>query len=288
MLKKGILTSLMLALSIIAFAQKQAYKIFKSDGSSVHYQQMVKQAIDKDVTFFGELHNNSICHWLQLELAKDMLADKSHKLIMGAEMFERDNQVMINEYLAGKISHRSFKKQARLWPNYKTDYKPLLDLSKSSGRPFIATNIPRRYAAMVSDGGFESLDSLQKPAYNWIAPLPVPYDPDLPGYKAMNKMMQMHGKSNPNLPKAQAIKDATMAHFIVKNLTDNSNFLHFNGNYHSKNHGGIVWYVKKYAPETSILTIGTVEQENIDSLNENNKGMADFIIVIPSSMTKTY
>lgn len=288
MLKKGIFTSLVVILSFIAFGQKKAYKIYKSDGSPAQYQEMLKGATKNDVTFFGELHNNPVCHWLQLELAKDMLADKSKDLIMGAEMFEQDNQVMINEYLAGEIAHRSFKKQARLWNNYKTDYKPLLDLAKNFSLPFIATNIPRRYASMVSNGGFQALDSLQDQAYNWIAPLPVPYDPELPGYKAMNKMMRMHGKSNPNLPKAQAIKDATMGHFIVENLENGSNFLHFNGNYHSKNHEGIVWYLKKYSPQTSVFTIATAEQDKIDKLQEENKAMADFIIVVPSSMTKTY
>jgi hypothetical protein len=94
-----------------------------------------------------------------------------------------------------------------------------------------------------------------------------------------------------NLPKAQAIKDATMAHFILKNLNDGYVFFHINGSYHSENHEGIVWYLKEYnkrnATELKILTITTVEQADLDELEKDNLGKADFIICVPEDMTKT-
>lgn len=286
-MKKYYLLTLLAILSMAAIAQKPAYKIFKADGSEATYNDMLDAAAEHDVTLFGELHNNPVCHWLQLELAQDLLA-KGKDLVLGAEMFEADNQIVLDEYLKGDISSRSYEGQARLWPNYETDYKPLIEFARQNQLPFVASNIPRRYASMVAKGGFEALDSLHKNAYNWIAPLPMPYDPELPNYKRMTTMMGMHREPNPNMPKAQAAKDATMAHFILKNLNQDQVFVHYNGTYHSNNYEGIVWYLKEYEPAKEVLTIATVEQSQIDKLNEKHLKLADFILVIPDTMTKTY
>jgi hypothetical protein len=158
----------------------------------------------------------------------------------------------------------------------------------------IGTNIPRRFAAMTNLHGFIITDSLQANERGLMAPLPIPYDPELPGYKKMteggNEMGPGH--SGENLPKAQAMKDATMAHFILKTGTTGKMFLHFNGSYHSDNREGIVWYVnywaKKYSTELKILTISSVEQDRMEKLDSANTGLGDFILCFPSDMTKTF
>lgn len=96
------------------------------------------------------------------------------------------------------------------------------------------------------------------------------------------------GHVNENLPRAQAVKDATMAYFILKNLKPGQTFLHFQGTYHSDNFEGINWYLKQAAPELKILTINSSEQTNIDTLSAENKNKADYILAIPESMTKTH
>ena len=234
------------------------------------------------------MHNNPICHWLQLELTKDLLNDSKKQLVLGAEMFEADNQLLIDEYLQGFISEKNFEKEVRLWPNYTTDYKPLISLAKTNKLPFIATNIPRRYASMVFYGGLQSLDSLSEMAKNYIADLPIEVDLSLPNYAAMLEMGG-HGSKmdSENFPKAQAIKDATMAHFILENHTDNQQFIHYNGTYHSNNYEGIVWYLKQKNPKLNILTIASVEQANVEILEEENQ-VADFVIVVDKDMTKTH
>ena len=102
----------------------------------------------------------------------------------------------------------------------------------------------------------------------------------------MGQMGQGHASSN--LPKAQAIKDATMAHFILRYWSPGKVFLHYNGAYHSDNHEGIVWYIQQQLEDLKIMTITTVLQEDTDSLEEASMGKADFVIVIPSSMTRTF
>lgn len=277
--------------TLVATAQdKQAYRVFDSKGKESDYAQLLKQSKKADVVFFGEQHNNPISHWLQIELAQDLEKETSGKLIMGAEMFERDNQAILNEYLAGQISSKNFEEEARIWDNYATDYKPLVELAKSKKLPFIATNVPRRYANMVYKQGLESLNPLTSEAKSWIAPLPIEVDMNLPSYQAMIKMMGGHGGSSAsdNLIKSQAVKDATMGYFIAQNLKKGHVFLHFNGSYHSDLKEGTVWYLRKYAAGKDVVNIATVEQDNIDKLDQENLGKADFIICVPAKMTKTY
>jgi len=270
-------------------SDKPAYRFFDSKGKSTDYEEVLKNALKADIVFFGELHNSPICHWLELELTKDLYTEKKSDLILGAEMFETDDQVIIDEYLAGKMKVKTFETETKLWDNYKTDYKPLVEFANENKLRFIATNIPRRYAALVNRSGFEGLDSLSREAKAFLPPLPVAYDPELPGYKNMIEMMG--GTSShvtPNIARAQAVKDATMAHFILKNYKKGDLFIHYNGTYHTNNYEGIVWYIKQARPDLKIMTIASVEQDSLDELTEENINLADFTLCIPVSMTKTY
>jgi uncharacterized iron-regulated protein len=206
--------------------------------------------------------------------------------VLGAEMFEQDNQAALDLYLKGTLTAKGLDSAARLWKNYPTDYAPLVNFAKDNSIVFAASNIPRKYAAIVSKSGFEALDTLSVKEKNWIAPLPIAYDMDLPGYK--NMMTMMGGHSSANMPKAQAIKDATMAYFILKYLVPGSLFIHFNGSYHSDNHDGIVWHLLHSKPELKISTVTTVSQKNIKHLLAENKNKADFIICVDEDMTTTY
>lgn len=283
--------SLLLALFIgfSAFkSDKPAYRFFTAQGKKIKYEKILKQLASADVVFFGELHNNPISHWFELEITKDLYQKRKGDLILGAEMFERDNQLLIDEYFKGQISKKSFEEEARLWPNYKTDYKPLVEFAHKNKLKFIATNVPRRYASLVYKQGVQALDSLSPEAKKYLAPLPFPYDPELKCYKDMLDQMKLMGHGNPNFPKAQAIKDATMAASIADRLTDGKLFIHYNGSYHSDHHQGILWYLNQYKPGLKIMTITSVEQPAVDTLSADAYNMADFILVIPEDMTKTY
>ena len=268
----------------IAAQQKPAYVLYNSKGKKVSYRKMIKELANKDIVLFGEYHNNAIAHWLELAVAKDLSETRS--LTFGAEMFEADNQQALNNYLDGKITAKGLDSAARLWSNYKTDYAPIVDFAKEKNAAFIATNIPRRYAALVSKKGFEVLDTLSTLDKSWMAPLPMAYDSTLPGYVKMVEMMGGHGGAN--MPKAQATKDATMAYFILQNFKPGNLFIHYNGSFHSDNYDGINWYLKKNRPDLKYATITTVSQKNIKELLAENKGKADYIICVDEDMTNTY
>ena len=291
-MQKIVLISLFSMILLSFTTDKPAYRLFDAKGQPTDYANLIKTASKADIVFFGELHNNPIAHWLQLELTQDLFAQKQQQLVLGAEMFEADNQLITTEYLQGLISEKNFETECRVWDNYKTDYKPLINFAKQNSLHFVATNIPRRYASVVAKGGLDALANLPAEARNYIAPLPIKVDLSLPGYAAMLDMGANHSETdtigNDYFPKAQAIKDATMAHFILKNWEKGKLFLHYNGAYHSNNYEGIVWYLKQANPKLNIVTISTTEQKNIDGLEEENKNVADFMIAIPETMTKTY
>lgn len=237
---------------------------------------------------FGELHDNPISHWLQLELTKDLCKLKKDSLVLGAEMFESDNQLILDEYLSGMITTGRFEGEARLWPNYKTDYRPLVEFAKSNKLQFVATNVPKRYASLINSKGFEGLEELSDEAKKFIPPLPIAYDPELNCYKSMLEMDGGMGSHiTPNFPKAQAIKDATMAHFLLQNWSPGKLFIHFNGAYHSDNFESMNWYLKRANPDLKIITITTVSQEEIKELLEENTGKADFTICVVDNMTSS-
>jgi len=287
-MKKLIIFLIPLAIISMAFkSDKPAYQLFSKNGKTIKYSKMIKSLEDADIILFGELHNNPIAHWMELEVTKDLFASKGENLVLGAEMFEADNQLIIDEYFKGFFKAKKFEAEAKLWPNYPTDYKPLLEFAKENNIRFIATNVPRRYASIVHKKGLEELENLPEESKTYLPPLPIVYDPEQPAYKDMLEMMKDMPHANDNLPKAQAIKDATMAHFILKNFKKGQQFLHFEGSYHSDNYQGIVWYLKQANPELKIMTITSTEQANVESIQDENKNIADFIFVVDEDMTKT-
>jgi uncharacterized iron-regulated protein len=284
-MKKYIVSIVVLFITVSVFAQtKTPFVLYNSKGKKVSYKKMIRVLAQNDIVLFGEYHNNAIAHWLQLSVTKDLF--EKRKLTLGAEMFEQDNQKVLNDYLQGKINAKGLDSLARLWKNYPTDYAPLVNFAKENNIPFTATNIPRKYASLVSKKGFMGLDSLTAQEKSWMAPLPMAYDPELPGYKNMVAMMGGHGGEN--LPKAQASKDATMAHFIVTTQVPGSLFIHYNGSYHSENYEGIGWYLAKNNPLLKIKTITTVSQKNIHNLEAENLNKAHYIICVDADMTNTY
>ena len=297
----------LLCLVAISFrSDKPAYRLYTPSLKATTYAKLLRQAASADVVLFGELHNNPICHWLEFQLTKDLQNQKKGGLVLGAEMFEADNQTALTNYVQGQITAQELADQARLWPNFDTDYKPITDFAREQHIPFVATNVPRRYARLVSRQGLSALDTVSAEAKRQMAPLPLAVDLTLPGYKAM---MDMMGGSSPqssttsasvvnphggnadmtaNFARAQAIKDATMAYFILQNLKPGQTLLHFNGDYHSKNFEGIVWYLRQQRPELKILTLSSVELPDAGKPAATNRNLADFVLAIPADMTKTY
>ena len=195
MVKYLILTAVLFTLASFT-SDKKAYQLFDTNGKETQYSKLLEAAKDADIILFGELHDNPIDHWMEQEVTKDLYTLKKDNLILSAEMFEADDQITVDEYLSGSVTEKTFKEEAKIWTNYPSDYKPLLDFAKKNKLRFVAANIPRRYANMVYTRGLEKLDSIDVDAKRWIAPLPILYDKTLKCYADIFSQAQGHGGEN--------------------------------------------------------------------------------------------
>lgn len=274
-----------IAFSAATIAQvRPAYTLFNAKGKKISHVDMLRTVRTGDIILFGEEHDDPIAHWLQLLVAQDLAAQGP--LIMGAEMVEADDQAALDRYLRGEIDQAGLDTLARLWKNHSTDYAPLMDLAKEKQLAFVACNVPRRYARAVSKGGFAALDTVPPNEHTWIAPLPIAFDPTLPGYVKMLTLMGDH--ASPEMAMAQALKDATMAHFIAKHAVEGTRFLHFNGSFHSDFQEGIGWYLARSRPDLERVTIATVTQDQVDKLEAEHLGQADIIICVDAAIPGTH
>lgn len=270
----------------------EAFRLFDNTGRQVEFGEMVDSLGQAEVVFIGENHNCPVSHWLELEITKALHGRHGDRLIIGEEMMEADNQLILDEYMSGRISYDRFETEARLWPNYSTDYYPVVYYAKDNGIPMVATNVPRRYASAVSAGGLGVLESFSPEALSYIAPLPIPFEYDTEEADAKFGMMKLISNRTPeemrNLAEAQALKDATMGWLIAKAMKPGSRFVHINGTMHSNGGDGIIPYLLRYRPGTRIATVTSIREDEIETLDPDYLGMADFYIVVPTDFPLSY
>jgi uncharacterized iron-regulated protein len=258
-------------------------QLHASDGSRVALEVAAQRLAGVDVILFGELHGDAVVHEMERRMGAELLRLRGRDLVLGAEMFEADDQIVLDEYLSGLILHHHLTSEAKVWENYETDYRPLVELAKAGGIPFVATNVPRRYANLVAREGMEALERLGEEARRYLAPLPIRYDADVPGYPEMlgMRLPAMPGmKASPrNMVAAQAVKDATMAHFIATRRARGQLFLHFNGVFHSQRGGGIGWFLAKADPGVRVATMSTVAGD-APVVEQDPGARGDFVLVV--------
>jgi uncharacterized iron-regulated protein len=283
MKKLYIATLILLSFQVLAHKE---YVLYDANGKEVRVDKLFKEAQQKSWIFFGEYHNSSTIHRIQFLLTKHLHKVHGDKLLVGAEMFESDNQDIINEYFSGIINTKYFEDECRLWTNYKTDYKPIVEYLKSNALPLIATNIPRRYAHAVHYNGLDVLEKLPEHVKQLFLPtLPILIDTTLSTYQEIKKMSMHGGKF---MLEAQAVKDATMAHFIMKYWSPGKVFLHLNGAFHTNKYEGIISFLPKTWLKKEMLVISMVTQQDIEKLEDENKGLGDFIFCFEEDYAKSH
>lgn len=268
-----------------------AYVLYTGNGKKTSFEKLEEATEGKELILFGEFHDNPISHWLQLELTKELFEENGSKLQLGFEMFEQDQQSLLSDYLDGKLTDKQFQDTMRLWPNYETDYAPLIAFAKSNHLYCVASNVQRKYASLLFKKGRPALDTLSASVKAQMAPVDFKVDTSLSQYREVFSMGGHMGMNmGMNMVESQAFKDATMAQFILANpgRQVGTVHLHFNGAFHSDFHQGILWYVQQKNPNVKVLTISTVTQEDVRKLDKEHLGRADFIICVPESMTRTH
>jgi uncharacterized iron-regulated protein len=288
--------SVLFAVFFIAYFNLFAERNFKivntSNGKEISIEDMAELSNKFDVIFFGEFHDDSLIHKLQMEYL-DEFYDEDEKVAVSLEMFERDVQSIINDYLSGKIDEEQFIKTSNPWPDYKVFYKPLVDFSKDEKLSVIAANIPRKYAAMYARGGMSALLKLPDEEKKFFAKEMVLKNNEYQSnfFKTMlnsdtaaknltanqeNTVLLYYG--------AQCIKDETMAESILNYLNQNPGFkvIHYNGDFHSNSYLGTAQMLKDRKPSLKIAVITPVyyEKESEILINNDIKKLGDYVIYL--------
>ena len=293
-MKPVLLTSILILLGTTFQSIAQdfpAYVIYTSNGKKTTFDKLEDATEGKELILFGEFHDNPISHWLQLELTKELFEENGANLQLGFEMFEQDQQELLSQYLTGNLTAKQFKDTMRLWPNYETDYAPIVEFAITNKLFCVASNVKRKYASLLFKKGRKALDTLSAEVKAQMAPIDFKVDSSLSQYREVFIMGGHMGVNmGMNMVESQAFKDATMAQFILANPGRKAGtvHLHFNGAFHSDFHQGILWYVQQKQPNIRVLTISTVTQADVRKLDKEHLGRADFIICVPESMTRTH
>jgi uncharacterized iron-regulated protein len=297
MRKISLLLIAILFMNISAFTQisESNYRIYDATGNTASIAQIFEAAGKSDVVFLGENHDDSVAHFLQAEILKNLQASNAGKrnVALSLEMFERDVQIVLDEYLKDLITEKKFLDDSRPWNNYKTDYRPLVEYAKQNKLPVIAANAPRRYINMVSRGGRETLEKLSPEAKRWLSPLPYA-QPSEQYAKKFTALMGGTSSMNHGVSKildSQALWDATMAFSISEFLKKQKNALvvHLNGSFHTENRLGTAEQLLKLNPKSKILVVTMRYEEDFTKFDKaKHENLGDFVILTDSKTPRSY
>jgi uncharacterized iron-regulated protein len=266
--------------SASADPQPPAYRLVHSrTGQEMTLTQLAEELAARDVVFFGELHDNVAGHQVYAELAK-LLVERRIDLVLSMEMFERDVQGVVNDYLRGRIDEATFLKHSRPWPNYAQDYKPLLELARARKLDVIAGNLPRPVASKVA-----SKEGSTSPFLPRITTAP------------MDRYWELFGeamKGHPNadgaverMYRAQCAKDDAMAEGIADYLAANPHrqplVIHCNGNFHSDYGLGTATRFARRTPLAQVAILSMIAVPDVakaDLTQERKK--AHYLLVVPA------
>lgn len=277
---------LLMIKTICGQSNETNYRIFDNQGNTASVEQILDRIGKSDAAFFGEQHDDRVAHELQMLFFKAAYEKygNNRKTILSLEMFERDVQTVVNEYLKNQITESHFLAASRPWANYKTDYRPLVEYAKEKKLEVVAANAPRRYVNMVTRLGRASLGALSPEAKRWLAPLPYAEASEVYAKKfngLMGAMNDSGKQANPMLA-SQSLWDATMAFSVAEKLKDDKNALviHLNGSFHTENHLGTVEHLLKYQPKAKILVITMRYEEDFKNFDQGKHAESgDFVIL---------
>lgn len=243
-----------------------------------------------DVLFYGEEHNDSVGHAIELALLTNIAAKYPGKTALSLEMFETDTQPILNEYLNDLIREKNLISDARAWPNYK-DYRPLVEFAKASKIPVIAANAPGRYTNRVTRLGLNSLNQLDATAKSLLPPLPVDTATGAYYNKFVAIMGGHAGMGGMQIYQSQNLWDATMAWSIGEHLKSHSHskVLQINGGFHSEDQLGTVAQLKRYAPAARIINIAAFSSEQFDQPDWSKYSKSNnYIIITDGRLQKSF
>lgn len=249
-------------------------------GKELTLDQLADDLAGRDVVFFGELHDNEKGHQVYAELARLVVARRGD-VVLSLEMFERDVQGVVTDYLRGRIDESAFLKHSRPWNNYARDYRPLIELARERKLDVIAGNLPRPVAAKVA-----SKEGSQSPFLPRTTTAP---------FDRYWELFAEQMKGHPNaegaaerMYRAQCAKDDAMAEGIADYLISHPHrrplVLQCNGNFHSDFGLGTTARVAQRVPLAQAAVLSMIEAPDVAKADvEPHRRKAHYLLIVPGS-----
>lgn len=245
-----------------------------------------------DAVIFGELHGHPVGLPVAAAIWQDMLAvrDRDETPALLLEFFERDQQLAIDEYLAGMIEEEDFiKKSGRSASNFPEAHQAMFNATKDAGGVVIAANAPRRYVRLARTEGYDRLRAMTPTQRETFVLPPTEDGPAayrerfveiMGGMGSMEGAGKQPGMDPMDFLRSQLVWDATMADSVAKALrAGHEPVALVIGRFHVEFNGATVEYLKRQRPRAKVLTIVMVERWS-EELAEEDKGRGDIVIYV--------
>jgi uncharacterized iron-regulated protein len=215
-------------------------------------------------------------------------------VILSLEMFERDVQGALDDYLAGRIAEKDFLARSRPWDRYATDYRRMVELAKERRWRVVASNVPRSLASAVGRRGLAALDTLPPndranaarenvcPADDYRLRFLESMRSHSPGASPSAAADSLPTAMAERFYLAQCVKDETMAESIVNARLAgprNAIVVHYDGAFHSDYAQGTASRVARRQPgwRIAVVTAIPVADPAVAPI-VTQRGKADFVI----------
>ncbi|MCH8968366.1 MAG: ChaN family lipoprotein [Planctomycetes bacterium] len=261
-------------------------------GEALSFDAFLDALARADVVFLGETHIDETTHRVELAVYEGLLARRKGKVVLAMEMFERDVQPALDDYLAGRIDETAFLDKARPWSNYRTGYRPLIEKARSSGSPVVASNFPRPLRRRVGMEGPEVLDTLEGDAKREA---PAELFPNTPAYwrrvdnavRSHRAMMGDISGDDQRLYSTQSLWDNSMGEACALALDEHAghSVLHVNGGFHSAYWDGTVRQLLLRRPRTRVITVAISPVMNPDVAEVASVPTADYVVFAEARAT---
>ncbi|WP_105903123.1 ChaN family lipoprotein [Vibrio gangliei] len=237
------------------------YQLYSPQQQPLTLEQWAHTAKEADVILVGEWHTHAGIHRFQTEALQQLIKQSKKPVALSMEQFSRDTQAVVDEYLKGEIGEQTLIAQGNAWPNYESDYRPLIELAKTAQIDVIATNAPKPIVRCIAKQGLSYLDKLDSDQRATIA---KKIDLEDSPYKAKFMASMHHGQPSQhiNMYASQLTWDATMAESIVRYLSQHpgTTVLHTAGKFHTENGLGTAAQIHKLNPNLKVMMVTPVEQ----------------------------
>ena len=255
------------------------------EGNVVPFGVLIEELATVDAVFLGETHVDETTHDVEAAIVDRLLETRDGEVVLAMEMFSRDVQSVLDEYLAGEMDESTFRRRARAWSNYATGYRAMVESAREWGAPVVGSNAPRALTRKISAGKADTFDSLTPPESEWVPPRLHPNSAEY--WERFNRAVRGHlgASTDPEslLYSVQSLWDNTMGWSCAQALEAHPQkmVVHVNGGFHSYDGEGTVAQFRVRAPEASVRTVAihAVEQPHeVDREARGDDAEADFVV----------